>query len=693
MLENLNNYYCYVPLVQFGTITINTADINDGNLDNHFIGILNIFRDGIESDQVQNMIIHIIFTDGIEIDLSVFDYFYNLIFWKLATIAETPISSLYLFFPEDITKKEIKWYIDHMFVKLHRKDIPFMKLNNAMDDAMYKFKYINEFSLYLANTVNLEDTIELMNQYKEFYDAVHADLSNVPIEDVKNEGMKLANLQIKYIKNSNHCLRDSFRAAEAINPKQYKEVAVNIGSKPDGAGGVFPMIINTSFMTGGVRDPESYLIESAVGRTAQILQKMNVGISGSFARLLELNNIDTILNPDPDYACNTKNFEVVKIDSAIKLNMYDMRYFKFNPKGPDYVVNAETDSYLIGQTLYFRSPMTCSSFASGHGICRKCYGDLYFINKDINVGKIAAELLSSDYTQKMLSAKHLLESLVVKMDWTEGFKDLFAINFNTIALNGDIDYSGYKMHIGPFSNEDENDDISYNEYVSSFDIEYPDGTIVNFHTTNSDSIYISEELNMVLSAKAEIRDDVYYISLDALKDLSILFLMHIKNNELSRTLERSKAIINKNDETKMFDKDTILEEFMNVNIEGGINLDAIHMEILLANQFRSADDVLEKPDWSRENEPYQILTLGGSLTNNPSITVTLEYQKVAQTLVSPLSSRKKKPSFLDIYFMEQPQKSLENTASISDNYQPDQDEERNKVEAISFIEYPKDECE
>ena len=89
--------------------------------------------------------------------------------------------------------------------------------------------------------------------------------------------------------------------------------------------------------------------------------------------------------------------------------------------------------------------MTCASAAKGHGICYKCYGDLAYINNDINVGQIAAEGLSSIYTQILLSAKHLLESLVVKMEWSEGFYDYFQITFNSIALREDKSYKGCKL--------------------------------------------------------------------------------------------------------------------------------------------------------------------------------------------------------------------------------------------------------
>lgn len=76
------------------------------------------------------------------------------------------------------------------------------------------------------------------------------------------------------------------------------QVAVNIRSKPDGRGSVFPHPIMHSFMNGGLQTPEELIVESSVARAriAQILKKNNVGESGVFARRLELNNQDTLRN-------------------------------------------------------------------------------------------------------------------------------------------------------------------------------------------------------------------------------------------------------------------------------------------------------------------------------------------------------------------------------------------------------------
>ena len=689
MKYNPNYHYPYEDLCNTGHQTIYTKDLNQDNINDHFNSIINILKDGIETPEVQSMMLHIVFENDTDLDLSIFDYTINLMFWQFCTIVHHPIWDVHIVFPEDITKKYIKEYIDNIFVDKYRKKLPFIELNQTIDAVIGKFRDLRQFQMYLANTLNLEDTIDLMNQYPEFNETVHFDTTGIPLEDIKEAGMAATNKQIRYIKNSNHCLRDSFRTGEAISPKQYKEVAVNIGSKPDGQGSVFPHPIKHSFMNGGLQSAEEICIESSVGRVAQILQKTNVGESGAFARQLELNNQDTFLNPDPNYVCDTHNFEEITIENETMLNMYDLRYYRTNPNGIDKKLNAKKDKNLIGKRLFFRSPMTCASAARGHGICYKCYGDLAYAEQEINIGQIAAEGLSSIYTQILLSAKHLLESLVIKMEWTKQFYELFTITFNTIALKENGTYRGYKLIIDDdIKSEEEIDDIEYNYYINSFIVRTPDGEDIKIKTTEADNIYIEPDFyQYIMSVQPEDdnSDESYYVELNMvdLMDFPVLFVVQVRNNELSATMDKIKKLIDNKSIIESYDRNSILKEFITTNIQGNIKLNAVHFEVLLMNQIRAADDDLDVPDWTIPNAPYKILTLSKSLSENRSITVRLQSNKVSKALSNPQNRFINKPSMTDIYFMEQPQEYLDPNM-ISDEYVPKSDKEEGVIQPVSF---------
>ena len=679
-LVNYKNYYMYSDMVQGKKkIVYVPEDIKLENIDEHIDGITNILKDGIETPFVHNTKITITWGGDLECDLSIIDYWYNLMMWSMVLKTNQKIEPKHIFWQKEFKKYNLKQFVDKFIIHKHNKiTIDDQVLNTNICDGLWGFSKIENFSYYLANTINHEDDIDLMNHYPEFYDLLHCSLQGVPFEDVKNVGMQLTNKAIEYIKDSEkylgyeHALTNSFRASEAINPRQYKEASLNIGTKPNGSGNIYPFIIDKSFKTGGVNDPLSYFIESSTARTAQIMSKTNVGDSGDFARLLGINNTDTFLNKE-NYQCMSRHFIKFEIKTKKHLSMIKNRYYRFNPNGIDRLIEDYEDESMVGKTVYLRSPITCASKSSGHGICKRCYGDLYYTNLSINAGKIAAEILSSQLTQILLSAKHLLEARIVKINWNTEFFTFFTVDANSIKLNIDnfddnIDLRRYVLIIDPedvnlVNEEDDsyNDEYDiennievYNEYITKFNIKMPNGDIVEFGSKDQDPMYISKELNTLIRKRATNADGKVNITLASLGD-NPLFFVKIVNNEISKTMNDIINIIDKSSVTNNMTKDEAVQSLVDLIIEGGLNIDAIHLEVILSNQIADPDDILKRPNWNNPNATYRLLTLNQALTNNPSIIVSLLYKDLKRTLYNPLSFKKNAPSFFDLFFCEDPQ--------------------------------------
>ena len=215
------------------------------------------------------------------------------------------------------------------------------------------------------------------------------------------------------------------------------------------------------------------------------------------------------------------------------------------------------------------------------------------------------------------------------------------------------------------------------------------------HTLDADNIYFVPEFFDIYSARLDqiLRDaednnidnpdTTMIFDIVELMSLDALFIIEIKNNELSRTMDQIKKLIDNKTIISKYDRNSILEAFIKTNISGGISLNSVHFEILLMNQIRAADDMLDMPDWSLPNASYQILALSAALSNNRSITVALESSKVKNILLNPRNNKITKPSISDLYFMEQPQEYLDDDI-ISDEYKPESDIEENITEPISF---------
>lgn len=664
-LVPLPQYSCYTELINTGVQCINTSIFTDMDILNlHFYQLLDLFKDGIETDQIQTSVILVTFTDGETVKLSVFDYWFNLLFWGLPVSSNHPIDSRYLWYYEDITQDSIADYINSTFLKRNRQNYTNMQINNMIDDVMYKFQFIDKFSLFLYNTSNNEDTIELMLNNKDFYDCIHCDLSNIPIEDVKDTGMKITKRGVQHILDSGkHWAIPYFKAKEGINIKQYREFQFNIGTVPDGNGGVYPLMINGNYANRGISDPALYAIDADKARIAQVLSHQNVGTSGAFARILGLNNMDDRLHPDPHHVCDSKHFVQVTIKDAKTLSMYKGRWYRFTPDGVEYQMSLEPikdNIDLVGKTLLFRSPITCASRSRGHGICYRCYGGLSHTNNDINIGKIAAELLSSLLTQRLLSAKHLLETNIKKLMWNENFYTFFEINYSMIKLKDDTSYKKFKIILDPMEDDEELEDdidptLAFNTYVTGCTIIDPKGNEYYISTSDEDSLYLSPELNSIINKKTPDSDGLYILDLDSLKDKN-LFYIEVVNNELGRTLEKIKNILNKNAEVRrLVTKDAITQALVDTIIEGGLNIDAIHLEIILSHQCKSYESNLIEPEWQYRNATYRMITLNEALKDNKSITISLMYKDINKLLFYPLSFMKSDPSVMDLFYMTKPQ--------------------------------------
>lgn len=677
-LINYKNYHMYQDMVRTGeqkTIYV-PQDITLNNIADHIEAILNILKDGIATDFVKHCMIIVSWGGDTWCELSLVDYWYNLFMWSMLLKTNQEIKPKHIFWSAELRRGNIKSFIDKYILSKHNRiTIDSYELNSIICDNIWYFSHIEEFSYWLANTINNEDDIDLAKKSSRFNELLHCSMQGVPFEMVKEKGMEITYEAVDIIKDSEellgyeHCLTNSFRANEAVNLRQYKEVNFNIGTKPNNKQGIHPYVIDKSYKMGGVNNLTSYFIESSTARIAQILSKNNVGDSGDFARLLGINNTDTILHNNADYHCMSTHYIKYEVKSDKHLNIIKNRYFRFMPNGLDYLVDID-DKSIIGKTIYLHSPITCASKSAGIGICSRCYGDLYYTNRDINIGKIAAEILSSQLTQTLLSAKHLLETKIRIIEWLGQFNDFFSVDINTIKLNTDLEpeeLKKYFIQIDPedvqleneddFSNyeDDNNDSVThYNEYIEKFSIVTPMGEELVITSKENNPLYISIDFNRLIRKKAYNVNDKITIPMNVLDDIDIFFIK-INNNEISKTMNDIIDVINKSSVTPNLSKSEAVQRLADLVIEGGLSIDLVHLEVILSNQIVSVHDLLKRPNWNNPDEKYKLLTLNQALTNNPSIIISLLYKNLKKVLYHPLSYSKTGPSYFDLFYMEQPQ--------------------------------------
>ena len=671
-LVNLKNYGPMADFVTQEIMTVNTDDITPDTWDTYFIGTLNIFRDGIEDPIIRSHKIRVVFGDtGISCKLFITDFFINVEMWNCIIYAGGKIKPCHLMKQtKGIQSGDIKKYIDKHFIRAFRGKLDFKLMNNIIDDTLFNWYFINEFSNYFADTLNLKDSVELCIKNPEYNALLHADLSQYGIDEINNAALDLTDrmMQIeqesKQILGYDHCMANSHRSGQSPR-KQLKEGFIAIGPKPDGNGSVYSHPITTSYVNGGVNDIADFFVDSALARTAQILSHNDVGQSGHFARMLGLNNSGTFIS-DEVSKCNTHRLIKLTMKTMKHVEMYLDRYCKLIPNGVDILITEDNMNDFLGRDILIYSPITCNSKSHGKGVCKRCYGILELINHSINIGKMAAELLSQALTQKLLSAKHILEAAVKKIKWCAKFFDYFIAEYNYIMLKDpDLLKHGYIV-IDPseidIDNQDDynSDDPTGNisEHISSFKVVLKNGTEYEISDEDGRELYISNEMTGWIRKYGDDRDGLIYVPVDKMSADVPLFYIKLLNNELSRVLNALKSMINKKPITESYTIDGLLQLFIDTLLEGGLDIRGVHCEVVISNQIRDRFNDFESIDWRNPNAAYRLITLNDALLTNPSPAITLMYQNLAKTLYTPLTYRKNGPSFLDLFFMEHPQKFL-----------------------------------
>ena len=682
-LVNEDNYWIYAVIAHGEPITINTDSITKENWSQHYTAILNILKDGIYTKYVQGYKICIIFHDGTPVNLAIIDYYFNLIMWYSLILSGDFIMPYNIVWEREFRSKFVERFFNEFIIDRYRETASNIGISNICSDTLNYFHDINHFADFLCNTLNLDDSADLMVKDETFKQALSDSYGSLPVDKVEDAIMKNTSISINCIKDAkrylgyDHCLADAWRANDGINPKQYAEFQIAIGNKPDGKGGIFPVIVDTSFIGGGLNTPMYYFIESSTSRIAQIEKFKNVSKSGTLARIMGLNSMDSYLYPDDKYDCHTRHLVPITVKSADHLRYLDLRWYREFEGGQEKCINYRRDTHLIGKTILLRSPTTCASASRGHGVCYKCYGKLAYSLIDaengfgVNIGRIASELITSKHTQTQLSVKHILKAVINTIRWCPEFHLIFEMNNNIIIPNSDIDnLSDYRIIINADAIESDNDfsdggdfDESseerisgeYDEFVTEFDV-YCKSTDMTYHICTEDDtkLYITNELNAVIRHKSEPTDDTIVIPMGSLKDIP-LFIIRIQNNEISKIMVKIKNLFNRSNEVRGKRIHELLQELMDTNIEGNMGISAVHYETILMNQIRSADDVLERPNWNHPNPSYRILTLDEALMKNPSITISLSYQKITKSLYTPLTFKKSGASFMDLFFMKKPQ--------------------------------------
>lgn len=563
----------------------------------------------------------------------------NLIIMRTFVNRGIQIKSTDLYLNDLVTKKNLDDYFDNIF-KTH-KDID--DLSNIFIDVLSELSDLSgEINVVVGNTLSLMDFLKMYRDHQEMRDIINYKFpDNVQYSEVEEKFKSMSKDIInKYNNMPESELYPYVKSETGINAQQLTQGISFIGLKPDIKGEVIEYIIQDNFLTGLTGIPE-YLIDSIGTRLALSINYGSVRKSGYLTRKLSLSTMDVI--HDHDFVdCGTKHYIEYDVSNKTKLNsIIGSHYYEINIDNSvnyDKLLTVDENSDIVGKVIALRNPVTC---AGEEKVCRTCYGsDLSKVNQGKNTGLIAVQMFMDQVTQRLLSAKHLLTTNTVKIDWSEDFLKYFNINLNTIFFK-DPDLSIRISESDIIRDEEEEEPTT----IKSITVHKNGERVLEYDFP----VEIPLEPVIEQMLEANVGKDVV-INASDIDPSEPLFSFYVKNNEMTKSVQDIIDLLETNNHLGAETYHDMINYFSDLLIENGFGwLRLVHASMIVRNLIIS-DETGERLDFSKENlDQYDIIRVSKNILDGP-LSKSLSFERINDQFGNPQTYTKSKSSVLDPLF-------------------------------------------
>ena len=437
--------------------------------------------------------------------------------------------------------------------------------------------------------------------------------SNMQTADiVEHNAEKYKVLEAEMIRLGNPFFLDNM-FTKIIKPKQMEELYINFSQIPDGKD-IIPVIMNGNGFKAGYHDLPVFYAGSIAARVPDIMNDRHMGSSGYFARNLMILTYGTISRTV--YDCGSKNPIPIKVDETVLDMMRGRFYYRSKNDGIMRVLK-QSDTDLIGETIWVRTPCTCNL---NEDVCHVCYGTAAVKVGDLKGGFIyATNLLTSRISQNILSAKHLLKTNAERVSYSDSFAQYFAIDSSAVIPN---DEKRFDIYIP----EDYQDNL-----VDNFTF-YVGKDMTPVVISNYASISIPE--NIIDACKDVTIDDKMYYKITSHKviELGETFCVITPIN-LMMTQKYSNIMNLFESEITRYERiEDVVVKLMNL-MRGLIPLLSTHGEVIIRGLIRDVDNKLIRPDWLVPDQKYTLTRVKTALQNVESFTTALAFEKTRHHIV------------------------------------------------------------
>lgn len=550
-------------------------------------------------------------------------------------------------------------WINRTIITLRNYNVREITINKSISKLCYKLRNISiDFSLIMNLNFSYFTFLDMYRKYPRIRELMECkfDSSMQPkaIEDVIASNLEE---EIEIYKNDpNNPIGMILKTRTGIKTKQFGEFTIAQGLKPSLDGVIMPVPIENSTILGGLDRPSYVYIDASAARKSLILNKTVMGKAGNFGKLtLQLALTLTLSKKVTD--CDTKHLVSIEIRNKKMLKKFDRRYYRFPGEEELHLLDASEDKYLIGQTLEFRSPVTC---ALGDCVCAKCFGRTAGINYDIanGVSGFESEEITKELEQNVLSSKHLLTTNSEIIEFNEIFNRYFTLSsgevYPRIEDNDEVDnMDDYAIYIAPNTIEKADsfdDDTAYNTFITG-GMFY----VVNLKTSKMEEIKIKNEGKEIFisdEALSLMKKGRGYIYFRDLSDDIEIFEMNILNNELTKPLYEMMALLNRNrKEGEPCTINEVTQKFVDLLTISGIKASSLAGECIINRLVRSDAHPYDRPNFADPDlESYSIITIRRALEYNSSPALGLAVQYIKRQLLSDeIITERKGTSYIDSF--------------------------------------------
>ena len=616
-----------------------------------FQGLIDLMKYGFERDELRKRPMYFKFraSDPKPHMMQLNHLISHLIFWQ-PLIGIDSVGLLDESWILDFTKfnsKMLMNYVNEKLLPIYDTDFA---TQNAMVDDLYHYiiSISHAFCLLMGMGVSLYDLHQLELRDPEIghlmRDPVDESLEPHEVEEELNQrNNRLIDRMVQDPVGNDY--KPFFASGAGLKEAQFREYVVRIGYKADINGNTVPIFIDNNFLFHGLTKPSFSYLNALSGRKALILTKLSMGQPGAFSKKATNLSISSMLRDDYE-TCDSIHTISYEIKNREFLQLLDGRYF-YNNKGQLCQLIADEDEDLIGKVIRFRSPMTCNSH---EGVCRLCYGHMFKINQSMNSpGALASLKITEPIGQGILSSKHSQATHSSELKFSDGYDDVFETNSSMVTLREESDVdANVRIHLGPVEVEESDDSEVY--WTRSFDLVDERGQLIrHIEELNGAKFYLGDQLTHMYKSKLRTKNPDPLFALEDLEDTDALFVIEVKNKELTDALKVFKTIMNSKDHGGAKTLDELCQSFAEKLIQLGIKYELVHMEMMLKALVRKKTNILEPPNYGPDGNPldYQILKLDDAMFNHPNALVGMSYGYLRKALLSPDLYKKTAPGPFD----------------------------------------------